>query len=376
MKGNSQWQLTLREDLRWSDGKPITFEEVITAFSKSRIAPIITEIKPDGKTQLRVQLSQEEGLFPLHLSGIFVHPSHSPQPYRVTSGPYQLRDFHPDATIFRFTQNPDYYRGGNPPIDWLTLRRFTRVPNAVKALESGTLDLLSVSPHALRSFYESPTTIPCQQWPFFQDNYYLLFLNRHHGPLSDERNCRLLKEAIDYQTISLYLRMGQVDEGGERPQSPRLPFDLQIACADGVFRYLAQLIGKSTGASVVNSISIRGEMREEVDAFLTNIFFGVGYSRLSQFFRSDGIYNFFGYANPQVDEMLNQLNQTGNLATRRRIGERVLSLLQEDFAIILLAPHFQYTFSPLEIQFDDNLTDIIDLVQNMSQLTVERHRSG
>ena len=123
---------------------------------------------------------------------------------------------------------------------------------------------------------------------------------------------------------------------------------------------------------MVNSI----EMREDTDAFLTNIFFGVGHSRLSQFFRSDGIYNFFGYANPKVDEMLSQLNQTENLVTRRRIGGRVLSTLQEDFAIILLAPHFQYTFSPLEIQFDDNLTDIIDLVQNMSQLTVERHRSG
>ena len=372
VKGNSQWQLTLRDDLRWSDGKRITLEEIIAAFSESRIAPIITEIKPDGKTQLQVQLSQEEALFPLHLSGIFVHPSHSLQSYRVTSGPYQLKSFRPNSATFRFVQNPDHYRGGDCPIDWLTLRRFTRSPNAVKALESGTLDLLSVSPHALRSFYQSSTTVPCQQWPFFEDNYYVLFLNRHYGPLSDEGNCRLLKEAIDYRAINLYLRMEQVDEEGEGSQSPRLPFDLQIACADGVFRYLANLIGKSTGTSVINSI----EMRAETDGFLTNIFFGVGYSRLSQFFRSDGIYNFFGYANPQVDEMLSQLNQTGNRATRGRIGGRVLSLLQEDFAIILLAPHFQYTFSSLEIQFDDNLTDMIDLVQNMSQLTVERHRSG
>ena len=373
VKGYSEWQLTLREGLRWSDGKPITLEEVIAAFSASRIAPIITEIKPDGKTQLRVQLSQEETFFPLHLRGIFVYPSHSLHPYRVTSGPYQLKDFHPDTPTFHFRQNPDCYRGGDPPIDWLTVKCFTHPPNAVNALEDGALDLLSVSPRALRSFYESPTTVPCQQWPFFEDNYYVLFLNRHHGPLSDERNCRLLKEAIDYQTISLYLRMGQLNEEGESSQSPRPPFDLQIACADGVFRYLAQLIGKLTGVSVVNSISINGEMRAEVDAFLTQIFFGVGHSRLSQFFHSDGIYNFFGYSNPQVDEMLSQLNQTGNLATRRRIGGRVLSLLQEDFAIVPLAPHFQYTFSALEIQFDDNLTDIIDLVQNMSHLTVERH---
>ena len=167
--------------------------------------------------------------------------------------------------------------------------------------------------------------------------------------------------------------MRQIDEEGESSQLSRLPFDLQIACADGVFRYLVQLIGKSTGASVVNSISIKGDMREEADAFLTNIFFGVGYSRLSQFFRSDGIYNFFGYTNSQVDEILSQLSRTGSPATRRRIGQGVLSLIQEDFAIILLAPYLQYTFSLLEIQFDDNLTDMIDLVQNVSQLTVERH---
>ncbi|MYE89832.1 hypothetical protein F4X33_12635 [Candidatus Poribacteria bacterium] len=376
VKGYSEWQLTLRKDLRWSDGKLITFEEITAAFSASRIASSITEIKPDGKTQLRVQLSQEEPLFQLHLRGICPFPSHSPRPYRVTSGPYQLKRFRPDATTFRFTQNPDHYRGGDSCIDWLTLKRFTHIPNAVNALEAGALDLISVSPRALRSFYQSLTTAPCQQWPFFQDNYYVLFLNRHRAPLSDERNCRLLKEAIDYRAIDHYLRMEQVAEETKSLQPSRLPFDLQIACADGVFHYLADLIGKSAGASVVNSSSINGGMRDEADAFLTQIFFGIEYSYLAQFFRSNGRHNFFGYANPQVDEMLSQLNQTGDPVARRRIGQQVLARLQEDFAIICLAPCLQYTFSPLEIQFDDSLTDMIDLVQNMSQLTVERHQSG
>ena len=74
--------------------------------------------------------------------------------------------------------------------------------------------------------------------------------------------------------------------------------------------------------------------------------------------------------------MLSQFNGMSNPTARSRIGRQVLSLVQEDFAVILLAPCFQYTLSPLEIQFDDNLTDMIDLVQSMSQLTVERHRSG
>ena len=374
VKGHSQWQLTLRESLHWSDGKPITLEDVIAAFSASRIAPIITEIKTDGKTQLRIQLSEEEPLFPLHLRGICPLPAHSPQPYRVTSGPYRLKRFRPDAMTFRFDPNPDYYRGGDPRIDWLTLRRFTHPANAVKAIENGTLDLLSL--YALQSLQQFPTMVPCQQWPFFEDNYYALFLNRHRGPLSDKENCTLLKGAIDYRLINLYLRMGQILDEAEVLQTSHSPFDIRVACSGGTCRYLAYLIGRSVGSSVVNPTSVKGEMREEVDTFLTQIFFGFKFGHLSRFFHSNGMYNFFGYANPEVDEMLSQLNRVGDTAIRQRIGREVLSLLQEDFAMILLAPCLQYAYSPLEIQSDDKLTCMTDLIQNMSQLTVERYRAG
>jgi hypothetical protein len=379
VKGNSQWQLTLRKDLRWSDGKPITLEEVIEAFAASHIAPIITEIQPDGKTQLRIRLSQAEPLFPFLLRYICPLPSHSTQPYRVISGAYQLKRFRLDTMTLYLEHNPDYYRGEDTCIDWLTVKRFTRPANAVKAIEDGTIDLLYLYIHALQPLYQFPTMVPCQQWPFFQDNYYVLLLNRHHGPLSDKRNCNLLKGAIDYRAINFYLRMGEVAEEAEIVQ-PSQPLDIRVTCsrvvdpAGGTLHHLAHLIGQSAGSTVVNPISVKGEMREEADAFLTQLFFGLEYSRLSRFFRSDGAHNFFGYTNPQVDEMLSQLDQTANMASRKRIGRRVLSLLQEDFAVILLAPCFEYTFSPLEIQFDDNLTSLLDLLQNMSQVTVERHQ--
>ena len=80
--------------------------------------------------------------------------------------------------------------------------------------------------------------------------------------------------------------------------------------------------------------------------------------------------------NPQVDALLAQLDRTANMAARRRIGRRVLSLLEEDFAVILLAPCFEYIVSPLEIQFDDSLTSLLDLLQNMNQVIVERHQSS
>ena len=388
VQGHSEWQLTLRKNLRWSDGKPITLEEVIEAFSVSRIAPIITEIKPDGKTQLRIRLSQAEPLFPLRLRYISPIPSHLTQPYRVISGAYRLKRFRPDVMTLHFEQNTDYYRGGDTCIDWLTVKRFTRPANAVNAIEEGMIDLLAIHFHAMQSLYQFPTTVPCQQWPFFRDNYYALFLNCHHGPLSDKRNRSLLNGALDYRAINLYLRMGQIADEAEVVQ-PSQPLNIRVACSrvvdssGGVLDSLAHLIGQSVGSSVMNPIfvkgearEVKGEIRERADAFLIPIFFGLGYSQLSQYFRSDGIYNFFGYTNPQVDELLSQLDQTANMTRRKRIGRQVLSLLQEDFAVILLAPYLQYTFSPLEIQFDDTLTYSADLLQNMNQVTVERHQSG
>ena len=380
-QGNSEWQLTLRKDLRWSGGKPITLEEIIEAFSVSHIAPIITEIKPDGKTQLRIRLSRKEALFPLYLRSICPLPSHSTQPYQVISGAYQFKRLSPDTMTLHFERNPDYYLGKNTSIDWLTVKRFTRAANAVKAIEEGTIDLLYFHTYALQPLYQFPTTMPCQQWPFFESSYYTLFLNRHHGPLSDKRNCSLLKQSIDYRAINLYLRMGEVAEEAETVQ-PSQPLDIRIASSrrdsagEPLLHYLARSIGQSIGSSVSNPIYVKGEMREAADAFLTQLFFGLEYNRLSRFFHSDGIHNFFGYTNPQVDALLSQLDQTANMAARRRIGRRVLSLLQEDFALILLAPCFGYTVSPLEIQFDDNLTTLLDLIQNMSQVIVERHRSG
>ena len=381
VKGHSEWQLTLRKDLRWSDGKPITFEEVIKAFSASRIAPIIAEIKPDGKTRLRIGLYREDPLFPLRLRSICPLPSHSTQPYQVISGAYQFKRLSPDTMTLHFERNPDYYLRKHTSIDWLTVKRFTRIANAVKAIEEGTIDLLYFHTYALQPLYQFSTTVPCQQWTFFEDNYYALFLNCRHGPLSDKRNCTLLKDAIDYRAINLYLRMGEVAEEAKVAQPSHL-LDIRVASSRldhpgaGVLHYLVHSIGQSIGSSVANPIHVKGEMREEADAFLTQVFFGLEYSNLSRFFHSDGLHNFFGYTNPQVDALLSQLDQTANMAARRRIGRRVLSLLQEDFAVILLAPCFEYAFSPLEIQFDDNLTTLLDLIQNMSQVTVERHRTG
>ena len=68
------WAITLRTDLHWSDGKPITREDVIQTISASRLAPLIEAIKTDGKNQIHLQLAEAESIFPQRLASLPIRP--------------------------------------------------------------------------------------------------------------------------------------------------------------------------------------------------------------------------------------------------------------------------------------------------------------
>ena len=140
---------------------------------------------------------------------------------------------------------------------------------------------------------------------------------------------------------------------------------------------LANLVGKSVGASAINPAFLEDDapqkMWEVADMLLSRTFFGDHYTLLSRYFHSQAKNNSFTYANPEVDTLLSQLDRITDAIQRRVIGQRVMSILQEDYAIILLSPYFQYLLSPLAIQFDADLKSYADLIQNMKHLVVERN---
>ena len=367
----------MRPDLHWSDGKPIRRKDVIQTISESHLAILIDEIRPAGKNRFRIGLTKAESTFPRRLASLPIRPSHSRRPYRVTSGAYHLKkSFNPKAITFRLVRNPDYYqeKGGN--INWITIRHFKHSARAVEALLNEKIDFIRLD--ALQPLYQSSNDLPLQQAPFFGEAYYLLLLNRQHGLLKDESNCGRLKEAIDYRGINRYLHTGQhVDENGlKSPSNSSLDLKIIYPKEVSMAPYLANLVGKSLGAVTINPVFLEQDtpqnIKKEADILLSQIYFGAHYNRLHQYFHPQGRNNAFGYANPEVDALLAQLDETTDVAQRRVIGQRVISILQEDYAIILLSPYLQYLLSPLEIQFDAALTSHADLIQNMKHLVIER----
>ena len=373
----SAWTITLRADLRWSDGKPIRQKDVIETISESHLTKLIDEIKPAGKNRLRIQLTKAESMFPQQLASLPIRPSHSLHPYRVTSGAYRLKkSFSPKAINFRLTRNPNHYQEKRGGIDWITIRRFKHAARAVEAVLNEKIDFIRLD--ALQPLYQASNDLPLQQAPFFGEAYYLMFLNRREGLLKNEPNCRQLNEAINYRGINRYLHGGQHFEERALKSSCQTSLNLRITYPKEVSMvpFLATLVGKSVGDPIITATFLEGDapqkMREDADALLSQIFLGVHHSRLSRYFHPQGRNNAFGYTNPEVEALLSQLDETTDVARRRGIGQQIMSLLQEDYAIILLSPHFQYFLSPLEIQFDTILTNHTDFIENMKYLVVER----
>ena len=371
------WTITLRPDLRWSDGKPIRRKDVIQTISESHLIKLIDEIKPAGKNRFRIQLTKAESTFLRHLASLPVRPSHSRRPYRVTSGAYRLKkSFSPKTITFRLVRNPDYYQVQRGGINWINIRCFKHAARAVEAVLNEKIDLIPFD--ALQPLYQSSNGLPLQQAPFFEEAYYLLFLNRHHGLLKDENNCRRLKEAINYQGINRYLHAGQhIDENGlKSPYNFSLDLRIIYPREMSMASNLANLVGKSLGDPTINPVFLEENtppnIREKADVLLSRIYFGAHYNRLPQYFHSQGRNNAFGYTNFEVNALLSQLDETTDVVQRRAIGQKIISILQEDHAMILLSPYFQYLLSPLEIQFDTALTSHADLIENMKHLVIDR----
>ena len=375
-KDFSAWTITLRPDLHWSDGKPIIRGDVIQTISENRLTKLIDEIKPAGKNQIHIRLVKAESTFLRHLASLPIRPSHSRHPYRVTSGAYRLKSFRPKAITFRLARNRDYYQEQKGGIDWITIKRFGHAAHAIKALLSDKIDFIPLD--ALQPLYQISNNLPLQQAPLLGEAYYPMFLNRRRGLLQDERNCRRLKEAIDYRAINRYLHGGQQLDENAMTAPPHSSLDLKIIYPREVpmVPNLANIVGKSVEASTIDPVFLEENtppnIREKGDVLLSRIYFGAHYNRLSQYFHSQGRNNAFSYANPEVDALLSQLDKTTDVAQRTVIGQQVMSLLQEDYAMILLSPYFQYFLSPLEIQFDATLTSHADIIENMKHLVVER----
>jgi peptide/nickel transport system substrate-binding protein len=163
-KDGRTWTYTLRDGLKWSDGKPLTAEDIAWTVNTSRdeewINHSATTVNLDAtaKDDTTLVLKSKVPDPKLPTMDVYILPKHiwgkmsadERGKYDATdgvgSGPFVLEQFE-KGQFARFKANK-YFWGGKPAVDKVVLRKFNNPDAMVAALKTGELDAAEDVPGA------------------------------------------------------------------------------------------------------------------------------------------------------------------------------------------------------------------------------------
>lgn len=160
----TQFTFNLRPNLKWSDGQPLTSEDVVftfhafmsnpllDAFNGFIVGPLIQNVTAVSATQVRFTLYHSFAPF-LQYAGLgkVIVPQHiwskvsnitnySNTANPVGDGPFVITNWSPGASVIHYSPNP-YYYGPKPKLAGIAVQILSSTSNIASLLETGSLDL-------------------------------------------------------------------------------------------------------------------------------------------------------------------------------------------------------------------------------------------
>ena len=237
------FDVTLREDIYWSDGEEITAEDVVFTVN--------TILSPDFQSTLRQQwtgvdvekISENEVRFTLdNASAVFpenltlkIIPKHifsdySPRDFRysihnmkpVGSGPYRFEDIREDSEgnirSLNLERNPHYFRS-TPFINKVVFYFFETEDDLLKARKRGEIDGFSLSDSTAKEFSAAETK-DFRKYELTLPRYFSLLFNlRREGIFQEKEVRKALRYATDKDALIEEVLKGK----GDSVTSPFLP---------------------------------------------------------------------------------------------------------------------------------------------------------
>jgi peptide/nickel transport system substrate-binding protein len=222
--GNKTLTLSLANNAKWSDGKPLTSADVVYSLTAGKQDPImdlvgyarpetnIASVKAKGKFQVVINLKTPDSQFiastlnlaiviPQHIWSKIAKPATFTDPHPVGSGPY--------TTIALFTsqeyvlsKNPHYWQAGKPLIPCLEYVQAASNDAALALIQSGQVDWTHNFVPNVESTYSAKD--PSHFHSFYATTAYpvsLVFDNTQY-PYSIPAFRKALSMAIDRNTVS------------------------------------------------------------------------------------------------------------------------------------------------------------------------------
>jgi peptide/nickel transport system substrate-binding protein len=375
-------RLKLREDVVLHDGRPLdsqlAAEAIAIAVAKMQnLASYpalrdLTAARPDGPFDLVLDLSARSSLLPEDLTVLLDIPA----------GPYR-RVNRADKTIE--LERFDRYYLGTPSIPRVLMTPFDTLRNTWASLLRREVDMVSDVPADAVEFIRSEDV---QVLPFKRWYQYLIMFNSRSGPLQSPQVRRALNIAIDRETLirDVLRGSGSPSYGPLWPQywaydssaaMPAFDPELAIALLEGAgfsmspgsderpaarLRFICLIpenfsvwerialkvqkdlfnIGVDMQIKVVSFNDFNGLMgKGQFEAAILDSISGPTPGRAYIFWASrkqfKGVYNVFGYENPESERLFGILRTTRNEAAVRSATGRLQRILLDDPPALFLA---------------------------------------
>ncbi len=217
------WTFHLRDDIKWSDGKPLTSADVAYTFNRtakeewSNFSPFtsgFSKVTAPDPTTVVVTTKQPDPRLPS--LPVYILPKHVWEKYGpkkvgsfsnnnpVTSGPFRLTAWN-KGSYFEMTANPNYF-GGKPAVDKVRFRIFRNDEAMAAALKNGEIDAvynLSADLAGQLKGDSNITPINAQDGSFTQltMNTGSGTIGNGHPALQDVRVRQAIAQAIDKDTL-------------------------------------------------------------------------------------------------------------------------------------------------------------------------------
>ncbi|TDQ64074.1 oligopeptide transport system substrate-binding protein [Maritalea mobilis] len=273
----------LREDAKWSDGKPVTAEDfiyawtrVLTPASGAKNSALLyhiegaqefyegAEAKPNMKAvdehtveftlkqrvPYMLQLVAYSTYFPVRQDVVEADPegwTRNPDTY-IGTGPFRVTEMNLGEG-FVFEKNPNYYGAEGVKLDKLTFRLIPQQSTALAAMEAGDVDGIESVPASEipRLSVESDAFLVI---PSLGTTY--AFFNPAQSPIDDVKVRKALSMAIDRQEIVEF-----VLQSADVPATGLVPYGMNIAGED--FRDVAEDYGLGETAKVEEAQKLLAE---------------------------------------------------------------------------------------------------------------------
>jgi len=364
------WTFTLRSGVTFSDGTPLTSDDVVASFERLMAgdSPIKTnftgaKVEAPAPDKVVVTAAKPDAALASKAATLYVLPKTVGADFfkkPVGSGPFTVKSFTPGEDLVLSAN--DKYFGGKPKVDQVTIRTIPEISARLTALRTGEVDLVWGVPDDQLESLQSDGDLKTGSVSSHQ--VFTMWFNASVPALKSAAVRNALWKAVDFKTIvaSLYPRTGELAVSplaptvfGYSPQQPKAydpaaakaeltaagfdfskPLRLQFANAE--FRPFNQAV-----VSDLSKIGVKVELLEKEQAvFIKDLIalnWDVNFQQLGTagFDAATNLGRLYpcaakrnGYCNPKLDQLLAEAAATSDEAKRKEAYAAASKIIWDD----------------------------------------------